>query len=450
MNEIGLGFIERGEARRKRRHRILLAIMPFAAAGAVAIGILQRRNGPPTETVSTETAPLVSTVAIDRRPFARWLAIEGTLVARHELAIGSETAGSRIEAVLADEGDRVVKGQVLLRLDTAVLQAQLRHAQAVVQDAAASAASTAADFQRADGIRGTGAVSVEQLDGRRAAARSAAARLLAAQAEVGELQARIAQAELRAPEDGVVVARDAEPGAITAAGGAPLFRLIEGGLVQCDAQVPQDALQGLASGLDAELRIGAPGQETLVRGRVRAIAPTLDPRSREGILHIDLPADPRLRPGAFVEGRILLSRSEALSVPRSAILSRDGTSSVYVVAGGQARRHAVEIGATEDGTVEIREGLASRDHVVLTAGAFLHDGQAVREAAPGAQASVMPDKPARSADSDTPAEPDRSANAGTQANSRTPTGPETPHESETAHRSETPHRSERAAATQTP
>jgi RND family efflux transporter MFP subunit len=318
---------------------------------------------------------------------------------------------------------------VLVRLDTAVLQAQLRHAEATAQDAAASAASTGADFRRADEIRASGAVSLEQVDERRAAARSAAARLLAAQAEVGELQTRIAEAELRAPADGVVVARNAEPGAITAAGGTPLFRLIEGGIVQCDAEVPQDALQRLAPGLDVELRIGAPGQEFLVKGRVRAIAPTVDSRSRLGIVHIALPLDPRLRPGTFVQGRILLSRTEVLSVPRSAILSRDGTSIVYVVAGGHAWPHTVEIGATEGGQVEIRKGLAAGDHVVLAAGAFLHDGQAVGEAVAGPEASEIP----HASVSETATGPD------TLADSETPTDTETPGDSERPSGTKTPH-----------
>ena len=394
MNEIARPFVEQGTVRRKRLHRVLLSIMLLAAAGVSAVGFLERRSGPQPDVRASESPPLVTTVVLRRHSLVRSMAIEGTLVARHALAVGTETAGSRIEAVLADEGDWVVRGQVLLRLDTAVLQAQLRHAEATVQDAAASAASTAADFRRADGIRGSGAVSLEQVDQRRAAARSAAARLLAAQAEVGELRTRIAEADIHAPADGMIVARDAEPGAITAAGGAPLFRMIEGGLVQCDAEVPQDALQRLAPGLDVELRIGAPGQESLIEGRVRAIAPTVDPRSRLGIVHIALPLDPRLKPGMFVRGRILLSHAEALSVPRSAILSRDGTSSVYVVAAGHARRHTVETGAAEDGQVEIRKGLGAGDHVVVAAGAFLHDGQAVREAAAGPEASAGPDQPA--------------------------------------------------------
>jgi HlyD family secretion protein len=169
-----------------------------------------------------------------------------------------------------------------------------------------------------------------------------------------------------------------------------LFRLIEGGLVQFDAQVPQDKLQKLTPGLEAELRIGAHGEEASIKGSIRAIAPTLDPQSRLGIVHIALPLDPRLRPGAFVQGRIVLSRAPALSTPRSAIMSQDGESFVYVIDGKHARRRIVETGAAEEGQVEIRKGLAEGEHVILSAGAFLYDGQAVRETAAGPQAPAGP------------------------------------------------------------
>ncbi len=385
----GLGRVLVGSrtAPGRLRHRLLLTIMALSAAALIGIGLLTGRgrlvpDTAPRGVQGHETVPLVTTAEAERHPMQRWLTVGGTLVARHELLIGTESPGMRIDSVLVDEGDWVAKGQILARLDTAVLQAQLRHAAAVAEDASSAAASAAADFERVDGIRGTGAISLEQVSQRRAAARSTAARLAAAEAEIGEIKARIAQGELRAPADGVIIMRSAEPGAITTAG-EPLFRLIEGGLVQFDAQVPQDALQQLTPGLEAKVRIGAPDQEALVAGRVRAIAPTLDPQSRLGIVHIDLPLDPRLRPGAFVQGRILLSRAAALSMPRSAILSQDGESFVYVVEGSHARRRIVETGATEQGEVEIRKGLAAGEHVILSAGAFLHDGQAVRETPAG-------------------------------------------------------------------
>ncbi len=369
------------------RRRILLATTLLAGAAGIAIGLvaLWHRPAPDDATRTAEAnrvAPLVTTARVEPRPMIRSLSVAGSLVARRELPIGAEASGSRIDAVLVDEGDHVAKGQVLAQLDGTVLQAQFRHAQALVQAAASAAAAAEAEFRRVDGIRGTGAVSAEQVGQRRAAAASAAARLAAAQAETSEIQARVDEMAVRAPAAGVIVARNAEPGAIVSPGEPPLFRLIEGGLVEFDAQVPQDQLQRLAPGMAAEISLGGPenpASDATITGRIRAIAPTLDPQTRLGIVHIALPLDPRLRPGAFVQGRIVLSRSPVLSVPLSAVLWKDGGSCVYVVAGGHAQRRAVQTGATEDGRVAIRSGLAEGDHVVLSAGTFLHDGEAVRQ-----------------------------------------------------------------------
>jgi RND family efflux transporter MFP subunit len=384
-----------GSPRRKLFGRILLTIALIAAFAGIAISLMRshREAGDASHAARMNDAvPLVTTAPVGRRPMVRSLVVAGSLVARHELPVGAEISGGRIDAVLVDQGDHVAKGQALARFDSKVLEAQLRHAQAAAQDMAAAAASAEADFRRVDGIRGTGAVSTEQVGQRRAAAASAAARLAAAQAEASELEARLDQSVLRAPADGVIVARNAEPGAIVSPGGAPLFQLLEGGLVEFDAQVPQDQLQDLVPGMEVELgpELGTADREqttgrtptagAMISGRIRAVAPTLDPQSRLGIVHIALPLDPNLRPGAFAQGRILLSRTPVLSVPLAAVLWQNGQSFVTVATGNHVQRRSVQTGATEAGRVEIRSGLTEGDHVVLSAAAFLHNGEVVREA----------------------------------------------------------------------
>jgi HlyD family secretion protein len=81
-----------------------------------------------------------------------------------------------------------------------------------------------------------------------------------------------------------------------------------------------------------------------------------------------------------VQGRILLSRTPVLAVPLAAVLWQNGQSFVTVATGDRVQRRAVQTGATEAGMVEIRSGLTEGDHVVLSAAAFLHDGEVVREA----------------------------------------------------------------------
>ncbi|HYZ23391.1 MAG TPA: efflux RND transporter periplasmic adaptor subunit [Rhodopila sp.] len=375
------------------RRRVLLPILLLAVAGGTALGLLQLWHRTPEAVAPavqvSEAAPLVTTARVEPRPMTRSLSVAGSLAALHDVPIGVETSGSRIDAVLVDAGDHVTKGQVLARLDASVLQAQLRHAQAAIQAAAAGAAVAAAAFKRVDGIRGTGAVSGEQVAQRQADAASAEAHLAEAQAQASEIQARLDDLMVRAPVAGVIAERHAEPGTIAAPGGSPLFRLIEGGLVQFDAQVPEDQLQRLAPGMPVEISLGGPDDvtgDTTITGHIRAIAPTIDPQTRLGLVHIALPVDARLRPGAFVQGRIVLSRSQALSVPLSAVLWQGGSRFVYAVTKGHAQRRPVQIAATQDGWVEVRQGLDAGESVVLTAGAFMHDGEAVRQA-PAARTS---------------------------------------------------------------
>ena len=385
------------------RRRVLLpgALLPAAllvVAGGVALGLVQPwhrtpQAGAPVIVQADNAAPLVTTARVQPRPMTRSLNVAGSLVALRDVPVGVEAAGSRINAVLVDVGDQVALGQVLARLNASVLQAQLRRAQASVQAADAAAAAAEAAFRRVDGIRGTGAVSGEQVGQRRADQASAKARLAEAQAEASEIQARLDDLVVRAPVAGVITARHAEPGAIVASGGPPLFRLIEGGLVEFDAQVPEDQIQRLAPGMPAEIGLGGPDDaagHATITGHVRAVAPTVDPQTRLGVVHVALPVDARLRPGAFAQGRIVLSRSPVLSVPLSAVQWQDGSSFVFVVTEGRARRRPVQTGAIQDGRAEIREGLAEGDSVVLTAGAFLHDGEAVRQVPAAPSSSVGP------------------------------------------------------------
>ncbi len=398
MNEIGpappapnvSARISRPEGlqRGKRSLRpVLLVVVLSIVAGGVAVGLLQPRSHR-AETVppqSRDAAPLVTTARVEPQPTTLSLDVAGSLVARHEVPVDVAASGSRIDAVLAKVGDHVAKGQVLARLDTSVLQAELRHAQAAAEAAAAAATAAEAAFRRVDGIRGTGAVSAEQVGQRRADAASAEAQLAEARAATDEIAARLDELVVRAPVAGVVAARHAEPGAVAATGGTPLFELIEGGVVDFDAQVPQEQLARLAPGLPVEVNLGSPDDAAAatIAGHIRSIAPTLDPRTRLGVVHVALPDDPRLRSGAFVQGRIVLSHAAMLPVPLSAVQWQDGRGFVDVVADGHAQRRTVQTGAVQGGRVAIRSGLAAGDAVVLSAGAFLHNGEAVRQARVG-------------------------------------------------------------------
>lgn len=338
-----------------------------------------------------QVRPVVSVAVAEQRPIERVLSLTGTVVAREEIAIGAAVDGQRIAQVLVEEGDRVAAGQVILRLEADLLTAAARDAEAAVLRAEAglardqaTAAEATANFQRIEQLRGSAAFNPQEYDKRRAAAASAGkmlevsrAEVAQAQAKVDEAHARLGRAEIRAPTAGIISERAARMGAL--ARSEPLFKLIRESEVELEAEVPEADLAAIAVGQSA--RVAVTGLDDPLDGRVRLVAPKADRDSRLGRARIALPIDPRLRPGVFGRAAIVADRRDAaVTIPDSALIQRDdrGDVAVLVVAGdGTVSLGVVTVGLRQDGRAEIRSGLAPGQRVVVSAGAFLREGDRV-------------------------------------------------------------------------
>lgn len=347
--------------------------------------------------------PAVTVVRTELREVVETLAVTGSLAAREEVLVGAEVDGLRIIGIDADVGDRVASGQVLARLDHAQLDAQLaqsdaniakaeaaiRQAGATIDEARASAAEADAALRRAQALRSSGNISAEQLmtretESKVAAAQAASAEETARSAEADrgvakaqrdEIALQIARAEIRAPVAGLVSERGARIGAVVAVASEPLFRLIRDGEVEFLAEVSETGMPRVVPGQAAELRLT--GIDQPIRGTVRLVDPTVDATSRLGRVAITLPVQPGLRPGVFAQGSIEIGRRRALTVPLSAVFFSAGGAHVQAVNRTIVNRRPVEIGFTGDGRVEIRQGLAEGDTVVLRAGSFLRPGDRI-------------------------------------------------------------------------
>lgn len=327
----------------------------------------------------------VTLVAAARRDLVQLLPVTGQLVARREVPVASRAAGLSVMQVLVEEGDSVDAGQPLVLLDASVLMAQHARARAALAEAEANAREAQLALRRIETIRGSGAVSAELLDQRRAQAAVAAARVAAAQAELGEVAVRVEQATLRAPVAGRVLRREVQVGAVVQSDGQPLLRLAADDAIEFEARVPDHALPGLSPGLPVEVRVG---DGPPLAGAVRAVAPRVDPQTRLGLVQVALPPDPVLRPGAFATGTLRLAQArDALVVPTAAVVTGVAGSAVAVVGDDRiARRRAVATGIRADGLVEVREGLREGERVVARAVGLLRDGEAVAIAAAAREA----------------------------------------------------------------
>ncbi len=319
-------------------------------------------------------AMTITTAAVRTAPVSRTITVMGTVVAWEEMPVGAEVGGLAITEVLVDEGDEVRRGQVLARLNDSVLRAQLAQQEANITSAAATLAEAQANLKRAEELLPKGHISGQTADARRAAAATAAAQLTLAQASRAETLAKLAQTRIVAPDDGYVSARSAVIGQIVSSG-AELFRVVRDGRLELDAEIPETTLAALRPGLPVQVTAeGVPP----AAATIRAVAPSVDVRSRLGLAHIALPPRAGFRPGMFAQASIALENSAALLVPSSAIVYRDGVAGVFVASKDRTVRfQPVETGERAGDHVEIDKGLAAGDEIALKGAGFLEDGDRV-------------------------------------------------------------------------
>ena len=362
------------------RRRGYLVAAGLVAAVVVALLLVMRTGRAPASVAPVEAPPLVTATAPGRTAFTLTATFTGAIVARYDMPIGIDSESGRVAAVLVEVGDHVRRGQALARLDTAVLEPQVASLRATLEQNRAEAVLAEADYRRATAVaESVGALSKEEVDKRRSQVATSAARVKAAEAQLAEAGARLHRTEIRAPEDGVVLTRNAEVGQAVMPGSPPLFRLARGGLVEMRAQVAEQDLPKLRVGQPAEVRIT--GVATPFAGAVRLIAAVIDPQTRLGEVRVELPLDPNLRPGAFAHGEVKVGSDVRPVVAQTALLTdAQGTYVLIVGPDNRAVRRAVQFGGTRPDGIVIAQGLDGSERVVSTAGAFLREGELVRVA----------------------------------------------------------------------
>lgn len=320
----------------------------------------------------------VSLTTPQKSDWSRVLSANGNVVAWQEAVIGAEISNYRLNEVLVNVGDRVGKGQVLARIAADNVAADLAQSNAAVAEAEANAAEAKFNAERARQLRTAGFYSPQQAQQSISAEAAAAARLAAARARKQNDELRLAQTQVRAPDAGIISSRTATVGSLTQPG-QELFRLIRGGRLEWRAEVTSAELALLKPGMVASVA-GPAGKA--VQGKVRMLGPTVDTASRNALVYVDLPAstvDSGLRAGMFARGEIQLGVSPALTLPQSAVVTRDGFSYVYVVAAdNKAALTKVTIGRRVGDRIEIAGGLAADARVVASGAGFLADGDTVR------------------------------------------------------------------------
>lgn len=368
----------------KRRTLALFAVLlPLAALLAwVAL-----RSGPMAPVQVTEAK-------VESAQLAPALFGIGTVEARHTTRLGS-TVAARVKHLHVDVGDVVRAGQVLGEMEPVdlderlqALQALRKRSEATLREATARQGFASAQAERYTQLLAAHSTSEELLLTKRqelavADAALAAARedLVRTTADIAALRAQRGQLRLVANNDGIVSAREAEPGSTVVAGQAVL-EVIAPESLWVHLRLDQISAAGLAPGLPAQIRLRSRRAEPIT-GRVLRVEPKADAVTEELLAKVvfdQLPA-PLPPTGELAEVTLQLpALAAAPVVPNAALHSRGGATGVWKVQDGRARFVPVKTGRSDlDGRVQIVEGLKTEDTVIVHSERLLTDQRRVQQ-----------------------------------------------------------------------
>ena len=303
----------------------------------------------------------------------------GTVTARVQSELGFRVGG-KIQERSVDVGQRVRKGEVLMRLDPVDLDLSLAAQQANVEAARAGYVQAKADEARFAVLVKTGAVSLQGYDQTRAALDTAKAQLEAAEAQAKVTRNSSGYSILAADADGVIVATLAEPGQVVAAG-QPVVQLAHDGPREALIHLPEGVRPDLESVASARLY----GQEKTHRAVLRQRSDAADPASRTFEARFVLEGEGASAPlGSTVTVQLPGSYqpvSQSVMVPVGAVHDRGDGAGVWVVNGtSEVSFRLVTVASIGKEEVIVAQGVEAGEEVVALGAHLLHEGQRVNPA----------------------------------------------------------------------
>lgn len=193
----------------------------------------------------------------------------------------------------------------------------------------------------------------------------------------GDTSERPAQGRILAPDSGVISAANANVGSV-AQPGVELFRLIRKGRLEWRAELTAEELMLLRKGMVAEITVG---EGRVIKGTVRAIAPSVNAQTRYGYVLVTIPDNIGIIAGAYAHGTFDVSggKKTVQSVPQSSVMQR-GSKTYVLVVGADNRVHErpVSVGQRVGDRIQIKQGLKANEPVVESGGSFLSEGDVVQ------------------------------------------------------------------------
>ena len=309
------------------------------------------------------TEPL-AVASVEYREMAQTYSVEGVVEAIRQSTVSAQISG-RIKEMNFDVGDRVKKGQIILRIDERETKQALAGSHAQVLEAQANSQNAKAAYDRAKQLYVQKFISKSALDKAEAEYKIAQAQASASEAEASQASLAHGYTAVAAPYGGVVSERLVELGEMVMPG-KPLMTGFDPTEMRVVVSVPQYKLTEI--GLKPIAMVEVPSLTRWIKAVSSKVRPLADARTHSTQVRVNLPANEvGIYPGMFVRVHFVVGKTKKLVVPASAVLHRSEVVAVYVVDGkGAVRLRQIRVANTVvDGLVEVLSGLKSDEKVAL-------------------------------------------------------------------------------------
>ena len=358
---------------------LMVAVIAYKIYSNIAAGKERAARALAGRTVTVEA------VAVGRRDLAPVFSFSANLEAVWSTEVSAKADG-RIDKLFVEEGDRVTAGMVLARLDMNELAAQVMQAEGQVLQAQATLEQNELNFQRMSALYKQNAVSAQTLDSARTQRDLAMGGLQAAQGNFLLLKARLDNANILSPLNGVVIRRHVQAGAFSKSGIA-IFTVADTSTLLAKAVVGEAQITELALGKAVSVKVDAlKGQE--FKGTITRLSPAAAVPTRTFTAEVSIPnPDDLIKVGMFANAAVVgQERKNVLAVPESALVMREDQKTVFVVtAENRVVQKVLKLGDAAGGWVEVLSGLAEGERIVVGGQHKLKDGASVRLGEAGGQ-----------------------------------------------------------------
>ena len=395
------------------RYKGLAGIVVLLVIVGIILTGCGKKNQEDQETVA-EAPMTVSATQVIKGTIQEITDLTGTVTARQTVAVVSKAMG-RVSAVDMQVGQRVNKGDTLLRLDAEELTLQLQQAEAGLAGQQAQLASlkrgvaeedllllkasydnAQLGYNRIKSLFEAGATTQQQLEEvqlrlleaqtrYQKAVKGATAEELAAmeaavaasQASVELMRTQLNNTVIKAPISGVIAASNAQLGELVTQG-AMVATIVNIDTVEVEVNVSERIINQIKPGDKVQVTIGAVSSEALT-GEILTVSPAANPQTRQFGVKISLDnREGLLRPGMFAQIHLVTNQAaDAIKIPKEAVVAADGNRYVFVVNGDRAEKKSVQLGLENHQLIQITSGLNYEDQVVIKGQHRLEDGQLV-------------------------------------------------------------------------